>query len=43
MKIMLKSLRPGSEWAYKVAKEVSSKESKRHKQYYDCKFCIAWP
>ena len=29
-------------WAYKVAKENSSRESERHKQYYDHKFhCMA--
>ena len=25
-------------WTYKVAKETSSKESERHKQYYDHRF-----
>ena len=29
-------------WVHKVVKETSSKESKRHKRYYDCKsHCMA--
>ena len=38
----VKKLKARLKWAYKVAKDTSSRESERHKQYYDHKFhCMA--
>ena len=38
----VRKLKARLKWAYKVAKETRSRESERHKQYYDHKFhCMA--